>query len=270
MGRTGAAAAGDGVGTGVWHRRDVLRISQRGIRGPGEVTRRKPVGWPDIRDGVASVPQTCGKFVPGDGFGGKGAHSSGRLVIGDDPCGFLTTVKAQGTDRLLRYMLGTKSRRREIMARATSRTWALVLNGARCRILRGISHQGEAAPAELVLRSESRKLRDIMSDKPGRSFASKGGGRRSAMEYASDPIAEDQREFVRQVISLLESHRLAGDFDSLAVFAEHEMLGLLRQMMPHTLAGLVIREVPRNLLQFSAQELAEAVSRELQSGPGIS
>jgi protein required for attachment to host cells len=156
------------------------------------------------------------------------------------------------------------------MRHVTTKTWALVLNGARCRILRGVSRKGDVAPTELVLRSESRNLRDIMSDKPGRSFASAGGGRRSAMEYGSDPVAEDQREFMGQVIALLESHRRAGDFDKLVVFAEHDMLGLLRHMMPQSLADLVIREVPKNLLHLSAQDLAEVVSRGLQDGSGVS
>lgn len=152
------------------------------------------------------------------------------------------------------------------MKRTTSKTWVLVVNGARCRILRGIPEGGDDALAELVLRSESRNLRDIMSDKPGRSFASAGGGRRSAMEYAGDPIVEDQQEFIRQIIALLECHRRAGDFEKLAVFAEHDMLGHLRRMMPRTLADLVIREVPKNLLHHSAQELADVVSRELRNG----
>lgn len=152
------------------------------------------------------------------------------------------------------------------VAKVTSRTWALVVNAARCRILRRVGNNGTDAPAELVLRSEARSLREIMSDKPGRAFSSMGGGRRSAMEYAGDPIAEDQREFIRQIIALLESHRRAGDFDRLAVFAEHDMLGHLRQMMPQTLSDLVIREVPKNLLHLSAQELAEAVSHALQDG----
>lgn len=156
------------------------------------------------------------------------------------------------------------------MAKITSKTWALVLNGSRCRILRGVSSKGIKVPTELVLRSEARNLRDIMSDKPGRSFTSSGGGRRSAMEYGSDPLAEDQREFIRQIISLLESHRRAGDFDKLAIFAEHEMLGHLRQMMPQTLTDMVIREVPKNLVQLSAPELAEAVSHGLPDGSGIS
>ncbi len=152
----------------------------------------------------------------------------------------------------------------------SSKIWALVINGARCRILRGLYGHGAEAPAELVLRSEARNLRDIMSDKPGRSFASQGGGRRSAIEYASDPIAEDQREFIRQVISLLESHRRAGDFSRLAVFAEHEMLGHLRQMLPPSLAEMVIREEPKNLLHLSALDLAAVVAHELQGGSAIS
>ncbi|MDP2079468.1 MAG: host attachment protein [Pseudotabrizicola sp.] len=136
--------------------------------------------------------------------------------------------------------------------------------------MRGVCGRGSNAPTELVLRSEARHLRDIMSDKPGRSFTSMGDGRRSAIEYAGDPIAEDQREFIRHIIALLESHRRAGDFDTLAVFAEHDMLGHLRRMIPQTLADLVIREVPKNLLHLSAQELAEAVARELRDGSDIS
>lgn len=152
--------------------------------------------------------------------------------------------------------------RRWIMARNTTKTWALAINGSRCRILRGLlSDRADALP-ELVLRSEARNLRDIMSDKPGRSFVSTGGGRRSAMEYASDPLAEDQREFIRQVIALLDSHRRAGGFDRLAVFAEHDMLGTLRQMMPQSLRDKVVREVPKKpAAPFSARAFRGGFAR---------
>ena len=149
-------------------------------------------------------------------------------------------------------------------------TWALVINSAHCRVLRGVSAKGEDALGELVLESEVKNLREIMSDKPGRSFASTGGGRRSSMEYASDPIADHQREFIRQALDLLEGHRRAGDFDKLAIFAEHDMLGHLRQQMPQTLRDIVIREVPKNLLHLSEYELSEAVARELKDGSAIS
>lgn len=144
--------------------------------------------------------------------------------------------------------------------------WALAMNSARARILRGLDGNGEGAMAELVMRSESPKLRDIMADKPGRSFTSMGGGRRSAMEYSSDPVAEDAREFVRQVIALLESHRRADDFDSLAVFAEPDTLGYLRQLMPAPLREKVIKEVPKNLLHLSSHELPQVIAKEIGNG----
>jgi protein required for attachment to host cells len=156
------------------------------------------------------------------------------------------------------------------MARDNARTWALAINSSRSRIVRGLGQEADGAPVELVLRSEARHLRDIMSDKPGRSFASTGGGRRSAMDYAGDPIAEDQREFIRQVIAVLDSHRRAGEFDKLAVFAEHDMLGHLRQMLPQTLRDMVICEVPKNLLHLSPHELPKVISHELQHGPDLS
>jgi protein required for attachment to host cells len=157
-----------------------------------------------------------------------------------------------------------------IMARQKSRTWALAINSSRSRILRGLSLGDEEAPAELVMRSEARNLRDIMSDKPGRSFAAAGGGRRSAMEYSSDLIAEDQRDFVRLVLAVLESHRRAGEFDRLAIFAEHDILGHMRQLMPPALREMVICEIPKNLLHLSAQELPEVISRELKDGLHLS
>lgn len=147
-----------------------------------------------------------------------------------------------------------------------SKLWALAMNSARARILRGLDSNGEGAMAELVMRSESLKLRDIMADKPGRSFSSMGGGRRSAMEYSSDPLVEDERAFVRQVIALLESHRRAGDFETIAIFAEPDVLGHLRQLMPPPLKEMVVREVSKNLLHLSSHELPQVIAREIGNG----
>ena len=148
-----------------------------------------------------------------------------------------------------------------------SRIWALAMNGARARILRGLQPPSDALPAELVMKSEARHLRDIMSDKPGRSVSSGSAGRRSAMEYAGDPLAEDQRDFIRQVIALLESHRRAGEFDHLVILAEHDVLGSLRHLMPAPLGAMVLRQVPKNLLHLSPQDLHRAAAQELPNAP---
>ncbi|AXQ95576.1 host attachment protein [Cereibacter azotoformans] len=138
-------------------------------------------------------------------------------------------------------------------------TWALVLDSTRARILRGLPRRGPPSTAELVLKCESHKLRDLMSDKPGRSFASFGGGRRSAMEYGSDPLMEDERTFLREVVAVLETHRRAGEVHQLVIFAEPHSLGLMRTMLPPALRRLVRCEMPLNLIHVSAHELPQVI-----------
>jgi protein required for attachment to host cells len=142
-------------------------------------------------------------------------------------------------------------------------TWILVMNGTRARIIRGLPGNGETTLDELVLRSEHKRLKDIMADKPGRSFSIGSGGRRSAMEYGSDPLAEDERDFLRRVIDLLDAHRRAGDFTSLAVFAEPSVLGEFRKLVPGPLAAKIQSEHAANLLHLAPRELAEKVGQEL-------
>ncbi len=149
------------------------------------------------------------------------------------------------------------------MPKDRSKVWALVINSARARVVRGVVPHGQAPAVELVMKAEARHLRDIMSDKPGREFSSASTGRRSSMEYHSDPVAEDRREFIGQALAMLESHRRAGEFDKLAIFAEHDVLGDLRQMLPDALRAMVVCEVPKNLVHLSVEDLTKAITEEL-------
>lgn len=141
--------------------------------------------------------------------------------------------------------------------------WVLVMNATRARILRGVTAKGTVEGEELVLRAEHHRLKDIMADKPGRSFSSGSGGRRSAMAYGSDPLEEDSREFLRRIIDLLESHRRAGDFSRLVVFAEPHVLGLFRAMVPGGLAACIGTSAALNLVHLEPRDLAERVGQEL-------
>lgn len=142
--------------------------------------------------------------------------------------------------------------------------WFLVLNAARARIVRGLPAPGEAARAELVLRASHRRLQEIMSDKPGRSFASGSPGRRSAMAYGADPQREDEVDFLHDVIHLLEAHRRAGDFDTLVVVAAPHMLGLLRAEMPPALSAMVRKEIDKNLAGVFEAALPAILRNELE------
>ncbi len=141
--------------------------------------------------------------------------------------------------------------------------WVLVISATRARVVRGLPPHGPPAEPELVMRCANRKLRDIMADRQGRVFASRASGRRSAMEYSADPVREDEKEFVREVVALLEAHRLAGDFDGLSVVAGAHMLGLLRQAMPRALAARVRRECRKNLVDVDEAHLPDRLREVL-------
>ena len=149
--------------------------------------------------------------------------------------------------------------------------WALVMNAAHARIVRNLGWQRDPAepadpPSELEFATENRTLSDVMSDKPGRSFASFGGGRRAAMENSSDPLAEETRGMIREIITALEHHQNKGDFRELAIYAEPQVMGELRKMLPAPLRDCVTREETANYLQLSSQELTRTLTQQLGIG----
>lgn len=140
--------------------------------------------------------------------------------------------------------------------------WALVMNSTQARIMQGIAKGQTGDAPDLILQTEHKDLREIMSDKPGRSFSSVGPGR-SAMEYASDPVKDAKRAFVDQVVTLLHQHFVKRDFTHLAIFADPEMLGLLRHGLTPDLEHAVIVEMPKNFLHESPQDLRRIVTEHL-------
>lgn len=147
-----------------------------------------------------------------------------------------------------------------------TRTWALVMSGVHARILRDVEDAEADEPVDLVSRAVSTHLRDIQSDKPGRSFSSGSGGRRSAIEPGSDPVHRDMQDFASDAADYLERHRRAGDFTRLAVFAEPKMLGIVRDEFPEALWATVVLDLPTNLIGLEPRELRERVLDHLRSG----
>ena len=143
------------------------------------------------------------------------------------------------------------------------KTWALVCDGVRARILRDLEDGDWHDPIELVSKAKSTHLRDYLSDKAGRSFASGAGGRRSAMEPGSDPVLHDMQEFAQETLGVLEDHFRQGHLTRLAIFAAPKMLGILRREMPASLNSAVILESDLNLINLPEAELRDAVIRPL-------
>lgn len=139
-------------------------------------------------------------------------------------------------------------------------TWVLIADGARARIVRDLEATGELADRlqDLTFDTDQKQLREIMADRPGRSFASEGS-RRSAMEYHSDPVREQESAFADMLIEQLERRHAAHEFDGLAIVAEPRMLGLLRQKLSPKLSGAVIKEVSKDWTKLSPAALRRAI-----------
>jgi protein required for attachment to host cells len=145
--------------------------------------------------------------------------------------------------------------------------WALVTNGVRARVVRGLENGDSLDPIEFASKASSTHLRDIMADQAGRSFSSDASGRRSAMEPGSDPVLRDMQDFATETLEFLERHRRAGDFDRLVVVAAPRMLGVVRQEMPSGLKDAVMLEHSANLVQLDEAEL-RARMREMVKQEG--
>ncbi|BBD38301.1 hypothetical protein Amn_31810 [Aminobacter sp. Y103A] len=140
--------------------------------------------------------------------------------------------------------------------------WILVADGARARIIRRMEGDNEDAALldDLVFEVNHKTLREIMSDRPGRSFASKGR-RRSAMEYASDPVQEQEVQFAITLIEELGRRYADHEFDHLAIVAEPRMLGALRQNLPGVLLSTLVKEVAKDLTKLPKLQLMQALNK---------
>jgi len=144
------------------------------------------------------------------------------------------------------------------------KTWALVSDGVRARILRDLEDGDSQDPIELFSKAESTHLRDYLSDRSGRSFASGADGRRSAMEPGSDPVLRDMQDFAQETFSVLEDNFRKGQMTRLAIFAAPKMLGILRREIPASLNKAVILERDLNLINLPEKDLRQAVIRALR------
>jgi protein required for attachment to host cells len=145
-----------------------------------------------------------------------------------------------------------------------ARTWILVADDGRARILRdAFPPSGAPREPELVYTSAHLQARDIMADKPGRSFASVGS-RRSSMEYHSDPVRQADKAFAALLLDVMEEHRAAGEFDRLVVAAAPQMLGDLRAAMPASLKAVVVREIDRDYTKMPTTELLDTIGELLR------
>lgn len=136
-----------------------------------------------------------------------------------------------------------------------SKVWVVAADKRRARIFETSTPMGNLREIEDLVHGVARThARDLTSDRPGRSFDSRGGARH-AMEPETDPKRHEAEVFAKHVAARIERGRTDGEFDELVLIAAPEFLGILRKSLSSTTAGFVAKEVDRSVADLSAGEI---------------
>lgn len=134
-------------------------------------------------------------------------------------------------------------------------TWVLLADGAQAKVFKHSGPGTGLRPVEdLLFEEEALQARDIMADRPGRSFSSVGSGR-SAMEYSSDPVEVREANFVKSVATELDRQYQQSAFSRLIIAAAPTALGTIRGALSKTLKDAVVAEEAKDLTNLPTPAL---------------
>jgi protein required for attachment to host cells len=137
------------------------------------------------------------------------------------------------------------------------RTWILIADGARARILENDGPGRGLQPVQGGdFRGEHAPTRDIVSDRPGREFQSMGAAR-SAIESHSDPHRELKRRFAERLADVLSRGLEQKAYERLVVVAAPVTLGDLRAALPGGVQAKVVGELAKDLTKVPDAQVAE-------------
>ncbi len=138
---------------------------------------------------------------------------------------------------------------------AAQRIWVLIADGGQAMVLESDGPGRELAPASgMAFSAEIPAGRDILTDRPGRSFDSVGAARH-AMESPSDPRRQLKRQFADMLGQEIAMALRQGRFDRLVVVAPPSALGDLREALPADVKKLVSAEINKDLVKTPLAEL---------------
>ena len=137
------------------------------------------------------------------------------------------------------------------------RTWILIADAARARVLSSTGRTAKLAPVEgLSFDAEHGSTHEIMSDRQGRTQESHGH-QRHAIEPRVDPHRALKSAFAARLGDMLDKQRQAGAFEYLVLVAPPVMLGEIRSALSDQVRPLVKAEIAKDLTRLPNQSIRE-------------
>jgi protein required for attachment to host cells len=149
------------------------------------------------------------------------------------------------------------------------RTWIVVADSARARLFMPDEDETRLCPMELPGLSDievHRHGRDVESDRPGRSFASSGTGRRGALEPRHDLHKMEKHNYVVALAEAINRARLAKAFDRLVLVVPPRTLGEMRSQLSQP-AQAQMHVIAKDLTKASESELWSEVAEIVRHRP---
>jgi protein required for attachment to host cells len=139
-------------------------------------------------------------------------------------------------------------------------TWVLVADSSRARLLT-LEKDRSLSEAEAFISPENRlKEQALKSDRPGRSFDSRGGGR-----HGMEPGATAQEQvvigFAKELAERLNALRTSGQMEKLVLIAAPAFLGHLRSKLGDQTEKLVALSIDKDLTQQDLPQIAEHIPK---------
>lgn len=138
--------------------------------------------------------------------------------------------------------------------------WVLVGDGRRALFFQ---NHGDAELLDLRIVEtridDNPSTREQGSDKPGRSFASKGGVR-SAVEDADWHELEEER-FARAMADRINHAAESGELSQIVIVAPPRTLGDIRKELSHKAQGKVVGELAKDLTRHPLKDIEKALAR---------
>ena len=143
-----------------------------------------------------------------------------------------------------------------------AKLWVVVADQSKARIFTVDDPRGALLEVGVLEHPEARdREQALTSDKPGRTFDSKGQGRH-AMGSTVEPGKQETIRFAKQVADHVQAAHNEGRCSRLLLVAGPPLLGLLRENLK-TSSGMEISEIDKNLGQYDALEIRKHLPERL-------
>jgi protein required for attachment to host cells len=131
--------------------------------------------------------------------------------------------------------------------------WIIVADSVNARIFARANKNSSLQEVENLTHPSGRmKAGELESDKPGRSFDSRGQGRHS-METEHSRKDKESIVFVEQISDYLSTHQ--NDYDELIIISPPRFLGMLRKHIEKILSRKIIQEIDKDMVKLSPNEI---------------